>query len=47
LVNSSSLEIIYKQGMNHFVPWTDPNLIRDSILKLISRENAMNKKSAL
>lgn len=36
LVNSPSVEITFKEGMDHFVPWTNPELIRDALLKLLS-----------
>lgn len=35
LVNSKSLEIVFKEDMNHFVPWTNPDLIQKAVLKLI------------
>lgn len=36
LVNSPSVEIVYREGMDHFVPWTNPELIREAVLKLLS-----------
>jgi pimeloyl-ACP methyl ester carboxylesterase len=36
LVNASSLEFIIKDDMNHFVPWSNPELIRMAILKLLN-----------
>lgn len=42
LVNSKSVEVIYKENMNHFVPWTNPELIRSAILKLIDENKLSN-----
>jgi pimeloyl-ACP methyl ester carboxylesterase len=39
LVNAPT-EFVIKDGMNHFVPWSDPELIRGSILKMIETLNA-------
>lgn len=35
LVNSKSVEVVYKENMDHFVPWTNPELIRTAVLELI------------
>jgi pimeloyl-ACP methyl ester carboxylesterase len=35
LINASSLEFVLKDDMNHFVPWSNPELIRNAILKLL------------
>lgn len=35
LVNAH-VEIIRKENMDHFVPWSNPEIIRDSILKLLA-----------
>ena len=40
LVNAASLEFTMKDDMNHFVPWSNPELIRDAILKLLNRSQA-------
>lgn len=37
LVNTSSLEFIIKDDMNHFVPWQHPELIRQGILRLLKK----------
>jgi pimeloyl-ACP methyl ester carboxylesterase len=39
LVNAPT-EFVIKEGMNHFVPWSNPELIRGSIFKMIERLNA-------
>jgi pimeloyl-ACP methyl ester carboxylesterase len=37
MVTHSQVEIIIKNDMNHFVPWTNPELIRQSILMLLDQ----------
>jgi pimeloyl-ACP methyl ester carboxylesterase len=37
LVNSSYVEMVLKDNMNHFVPWSNPELIQQAILKMVSR----------
>lgn len=36
LVNAS-VEVLMIDGMNHFVPWSHPHLIRDAVLKMLER----------
>jgi pimeloyl-ACP methyl ester carboxylesterase len=36
LVNAT-VEVVKVEGMNHFVPWSNPELIHDAILKMISK----------
>ncbi len=36
LVNSVNVEFVIKDDMDHFVPWSNPELIRDAILKLVN-----------
>jgi pimeloyl-ACP methyl ester carboxylesterase len=36
LVNSKSVKIIFKKEMNHFVPWSNPELIQQAVLELLS-----------
>jgi pimeloyl-ACP methyl ester carboxylesterase len=38
LTNTSSLDFIIKEDMNHFVPWQHPELIREGILKLLRKK---------
>lgn len=45
LVNTS-VELVLIDDMNHFVPWSNPELIRDAILKLIQRISAPGELSA-
>ncbi len=33
---NTSVEIVTKDDMNHFVPWSDPELIRNAVIKLLS-----------
>jgi len=37
LVNTSSLEFIIKDDMNHFVPWQHPELIQQGVLQLLKK----------
>ncbi len=39
LINSKSVEIVYKPNMDHFVPWTNPELIRSSVLDMLGNMN--------
>ena len=34
MITNTSVEVVLKDDMNHFVPWSNPQLIRDAILKL-------------
>lgn len=44
LVNAD-LTIIKKEDMNHFVPWTHPELIRKSVLDLVNKLNHSDQES--
>lgn len=35
------LDIVLKEDMNHFVPWSNPELINDAVLKLLDKKNLM------
>jgi pimeloyl-ACP methyl ester carboxylesterase len=35
---NANVELVLVDGMNHFVPWSNPELIREAILKLIAEE---------
>jgi pimeloyl-ACP methyl ester carboxylesterase len=37
LTHASSLDFVIKEDMDHFVPWSNPELIRSAILKLVDR----------
>lgn len=39
LVNAP-VDFVLVDGMNHFVPWSNPDLIRDAVLKLLGRAQA-------
>ena len=34
---NTNVEIVMKDDMNHFVPWTNPELIRKAVLKLLDK----------
>lgn len=34
MITNAPLELVIKEDMNHFVPWNNPDLIRNAILKL-------------
>jgi pimeloyl-ACP methyl ester carboxylesterase len=38
LVNTD-IEIVLVDGMDHFVPWSNPELIRDAIIKMLGEKN--------
>ncbi len=35
---NADVELVIKNDMNHFVPWTNPILIREAVLKLINQK---------
>ena len=41
LVNAP-VEFVIKDDMNHFVPWSDPQLITDAILKMVSKSDSVS-----
>ncbi len=47
LVNASSLEFIVKDDMDHFVPWSNPELIRMAILRLLDQGNPRSLMSSI
>jgi pimeloyl-ACP methyl ester carboxylesterase len=36
---NANVELVLVEGMNHFVPWSNPELIREAVLKLIEVES--------
>jgi pimeloyl-ACP methyl ester carboxylesterase len=42
LVNAP-VEFVFKDDMDHFVPWSNPELIHDAILKMIQKESLVQK----
>jgi pimeloyl-ACP methyl ester carboxylesterase len=40
LVNAP-VEYMIREGMNHFVPWSDPDLIRSAVLKMIAKPDSL------
>jgi pimeloyl-ACP methyl ester carboxylesterase len=39
MLTDAEVEIVRVEGMNHFVPWSNPELIHDAILKMIGEQN--------
>lgn len=39
MIVNAPVEVVMVDDMNHFVPWSNPELIREAILKLISTSN--------
>lgn len=37
VLTQAPVEIIFKDDMNHFVPWSNPELIKEAILKMVIR----------
>jgi pimeloyl-ACP methyl ester carboxylesterase len=35
MLENAKVEVIMKKGMNHFVPWSNPELINEAILKML------------
>jgi pimeloyl-ACP methyl ester carboxylesterase len=44
LINSVSVEFVLKDDMDHFVPWSNPELIHDAILRMIKRNAEINPR---
>ena len=40
LVNAP-VEFVIKDSMNHFVPWSDPELIRNAVLKMVTKRDSV------
>jgi pimeloyl-ACP methyl ester carboxylesterase len=45
LVNAP-VELVLRENMNHFVPWSNPELINEAILKLLNERNSESTISA-
>jgi pimeloyl-ACP methyl ester carboxylesterase len=45
LVNAS-LEVVRVEGMNHFVPWSNPELIHDAVIRMIGKLNPLGHADA-
>lgn len=43
MMTNTTVELVTKDDMNHFVPWSDPELIRNAILTLLERPGSANK----
>ncbi len=44
MMTNASVELVLKEDMNHFVPWNNPQLIRDAILKLSNQPLAIQSR---
>lgn len=44
LVNAP-VEFVFKEDMDHFVPWSNPELIQNAILNMIKQMTLANKLS--
>lgn len=42
VLTNSKVEIVKREQMNHFVPWTHPELIREAALRLIRTDSALS-----
>ncbi len=42
MITSAPLDFMVEEDMDHFVPWSDPHLIRQAVLKLLIPETAPN-----
>lgn len=43
MMTNTTVELVTKDDMNHFVPWSDPELIRKAILTLLARREPVIK----
>jgi pimeloyl-ACP methyl ester carboxylesterase len=41
MLTNTSVKIVLKEDMNHFVPWSNPELIRQAILDLLEQQDAI------
>ncbi len=39
MMTNTSVELVTKDNMNHFVPWSDPELIRNAVLKILQAKD--------
>jgi len=44
LVNAKSVDFIIREDMSHFVPWQHPELIREGVLQLLSKNEQVQGK---
>jgi pimeloyl-ACP methyl ester carboxylesterase len=38
MMTRADVTLVEVEGMNHFVPWSHPELIRKAVIQLVSRE---------
>jgi pimeloyl-ACP methyl ester carboxylesterase len=41
MIVNAPVEFVIKDGMNHFVPWSNPELIREAVLKIIAMNDSV------
>jgi pimeloyl-ACP methyl ester carboxylesterase len=42
MLTNAPVSFVIKEGMNHFVPWSNPDLIHDAILKMITAKDSLH-----
>jgi pimeloyl-ACP methyl ester carboxylesterase len=45
MLTHAPVSFVIKEGMNHFVPWSNPELIRDAILKMVTAKDSLRVSS--
>lgn len=43
MITNASVTLVEVEGMNHFVPWSNPELIREAIVKLLEESHPVKK----
>lgn len=43
MMTNTTVDLVTKEDMNHFVPWSDPELIRNAIVNLLVQSESANK----
>jgi pimeloyl-ACP methyl ester carboxylesterase len=41
MIVNAPVEFVIRDGMNHFVPWSNPELIREAVLKLVMMKDSV------
>lgn len=44
MIVNAPVEYVIKDGMNHFVPWSNPELIREAVLKMVMMKDSVNAR---
>jgi pimeloyl-ACP methyl ester carboxylesterase len=42
MISNATVELVIKDGMDHFVPWSDPDLIQGAVLKMIAARDSIS-----